>query len=388
MTELDRASLDRILPSTPGPANWEDVLRRSDARRGTRRRRLVALAAAGLVIVVGTASAIGGVREFFFTPGVNSKIAYIQNPRPGAGGDKELWVMNADGSEPKRLSRIASYGRPAWSPDETKIAFVRGLRAIYVVNVDGSGQRRLAGAAGHATARPPVWSPDGRKIAFAMNRPGRYADIYVISPDGNGLRNLTRTPEIEGFPAWSPDGRRIAFWRFGDDWPNNEIYVMNADGSGQRRLWRDTSGFVWFRPTPAWSPDGRKLVFSAGARVYVMNADGSELRKITRGVFPEWSPDGRKIAFIYDPRFTSGTTGSGRTPSSIHVMNADGSGRRKLGARPNPDNPLAWSPDGRKIAFVGDHEIWVVNADGSGLHPLTRTRRANWEPSWSPGRQR
>ena len=221
-----------------------------------------------------------------------------------------------------------------------------------------------------------------------MNRPGRYADIYVISPDGSGLRNLTRTPEIEGFPAWSPDGRQIAFWKFGDEWPNNEIWVMNADGSGQRRLWRDSSTFVWFRPSPAWSPDGRNIVFSAGAQVYVMNADGSELRNLTRGVFPEWSPDGRKIAFIYDPRFTSGTTGSDRTPSSIYVMNADGSGRRRLGARPNPDNVLAWSPDGRKIAFVRDHEIWVVNVDGSGLRRLTRTRRANWEPSWSPGRQR
>ena len=81
-----------------------------------RRGSLAFAAAALIVVVVGTASAIGGVRDFFFTPGVNSKIAYIQNPRPGAGGDKELWVMSADGSEPKRLSRIASYGRPAWSP--------------------------------------------------------------------------------------------------------------------------------------------------------------------------------------------------------------------------------------------------------------------------------
>ena len=350
-----------------------------------RRGSLALVAVALIVVLVGTASAIGGVRDFFFTPGVNSKIAYIQNPRSGSRGDKELWVMNADGSEPKRLSRIACCGPLAWAPDETKIAFVRGLRAIYVVSADGSSERRLVRAAGHANARHPVWSPDGRKIAFVKNRPGRYADIYVMSADGSGLRNLTQTPEIEGSPAWSPDGRKIAFWRLGDHATTGEVYVMNADGSGQRSLSRNTSSvFASYWSALSWSPDGRKIAFSAQVEhlglerveVFVMNADGSGLRNLARGVFPAWSPDGRRIAFLY-----------GRTPSAIYVMNADGSRRRKLGARPNPDSAPAWSPDGRKIAFVArtDSQIWVVNADGSGLRRLTRTPRANWEPSWSPG---
>jgi Tol biopolymer transport system component len=73
--------------------------------------------------------------------------------------DKELWVMDADGSDGRRLSRIAGWGPPAWSPDGTTIAFVRDTRAIYVVNVDGSGQRRLRSKTFDGRS-----SPDGRRF--------------------------------------------------------------------------------------------------------------------------------------------------------------------------------------------------------------------------------
>jgi Tol biopolymer transport system component len=123
---------------------------------------------------------------------------------------------------------------------------------------------------------------------------------------------------------------------------NLEIYVMNADGSEQRRLTRNPANEAWF----AWSPDGRKIAFD-GQRggysdVYVMNADGSGQRLLTqRGAQPRWSPDGRKIAFRSSREGTS----------EIYVMSADGSDQRRLtrtaddGARVTYH--VAWSP-GRK----------------------------------------
>ena len=140
VTELDRDSLDRILPRAPGPADWDDVLRRSGARRGRRRAGLVALVVAALV-VAGTASALATVRAFFLGTGVNSKIAFMHNTRKNCC-PHELWIMNADGSKPQRVARDveSSY---SWSPDRRLFAYSRIRRGhghdIYVVRADGSG---------------------------------------------------------------------------------------------------------------------------------------------------------------------------------------------------------------------------------------------------------
>ncbi len=134
--------------------------------------------------------------------------------------------MNADGSGVRRLTHGAS-GSPAWSPDGRRIAFRGDKSDIYVVDVDGSGQRRLAQSAGD-----PVWSPDGRRIAFER-RFARGAEIHVMNADGSGQRRLTRSAGLG--VDWSPDGRKIAFVSDRDG-GRGQIFVMNADGSGQRRL--------------------------------------------------------------------------------------------------------------------------------------------------------
>ena len=116
------------------------------------------------------------------------------------------------------------------------------------MNADGSRQRRLM-----RRGRQPLWSPDGRRLAFTRGQGG--GSVYVVNADGSGERNLTRGP-VRDF-AWSPDGRKIAFDSVRDG--NSEIYVVNADGSGQRRLTRNAGA----RPRSAWSPDGRKIAFAA-----------------------------------------------------------------------------------------------------------------------------
>ncbi len=130
------------------------------------------------------------------------------------------------------------------------------------MNADGSGLRRLT--RGPAWDGGPAWSPDGRKIAFTRTIPpgegsGPWqSDVYVINVDGSGERNLTGDGVSSG-PVWSPDGQKIAFTSWRDGKPG--IYVMNADGSGRRRLMRNGGGL------PSWSPDGRKIAFvRAGGR--------------------------------------------------------------------------------------------------------------------------
>jgi Tol biopolymer transport system component len=287
-------------------------------------------------------------------------------------GTKEIYVVNADGSGQRRLTRDArSFATPAWSPDGRKIAFDSVRNGVYVVNADGSSWLRLARNGG-----APAWSPDGRKIAFVSG-----SKIYLMNADGSEHLALTKPQTAGRKLAWSPDGRRLSFLGPGGcgQFCFN-LYVVNRDGSGLRNLtWKlATGGGAGTSPAsdPAWSPDGRKLAFvrlnaGLGDPIYVVNADGSGLRNLTPkpvGAYaaPAWSPDGRRIAFV------SERDGN----SEVYVMNADGSGQRNLTRNPAYDADPAWSPDGRKIAFAtnrdGSYGVYVMNADGSGQRKLTQ----------------
>jgi Tol biopolymer transport system component len=247
------------------------------------------------------------------------------------GGTTGVYTVNADGSGQRRLARN---GRaPAWSPDGRTIAFLSDSK-IYLMNADGSEHRPLTRPL-TAGKRSLAWSPDGRKLAFLNDEDCRHQfcfNLYVVGSDGSGLRNLTSklAAARSGFgagppasdPAWSPDGRTLAFVRRN---AGHGVYVAKADGSGLRNL---TPKPVGTYAAPAWSPDGRKLAFvsdrDGNSEVYVMNADGSGQRNLTRNpaydADPAWSPDGRKIAFASNRDGNSG----------VYVMNADGSGQRRL----------------------------------------------------------
>jgi Tol biopolymer transport system component/formylglycine-generating enzyme required for sulfatase activity/DNA-directed RNA polymerase subunit RPC12/RpoP len=216
------------------------------------------------------------------------------------------------------------------------------------------------------------------KIAFASDRDGNY-EVYIMNEDGNGVRRLTNNTDVDAFPSWSPDGKKIAFESRRDG--NPEIYVMNSNGTEQRNL---TNSTPWDQ-FPSWSPDGQNIVFHSlrdeNHEIYTMNSDGSELKRLTdnstHDMCPLWSPDGKKIAFIAQRDGNH----------EIYIMNSDGSEQTRLTNNPARDTGPAWSPDGKKITFTsnrdGNYEIYVMGADGSDQKRLTNNPASDGNPSWS-----
>ncbi len=268
-----------------------------------------------------------------------SKIAFRgynhQGSSSGGGANYDTYVMNSDGTgvtnlttSPEDVNSGFSQVDAQWSPDGSMIAY-EGDDGLYVMNADGSDQRKLADGG------PPAWSPDGSRIVFSMGA-DHGADLWTIHPDGSGLAQLTQSPKWDELATWSPDGSRIAFLR------GNAIYVVNQDGTGLSVL-AYIKGVDPFQPQ--WSPDGTRLVFEAEVPVsrdmrannernfdiYSVNADGTDLAAIAHDPnldenWPVWSPDGTLIAFGATDNLGPLNDGTW----DLYVMRPDGSGTRQL----------------------------------------------------------
>lgn len=283
-------------------------------------------------------------------------------PAPAASGEAgvngrivpaSVFVINVDGSGARTLTNraLAFDAHPAWSPDGTRIAFestVDGRRAIWMMQADGQGLRRLTDLGGVATETAPAWSPRGDRIAFATDRDGN-SEIYVVGSDGSGSRRLTDSPANDGVPSWSPDGARLAFVSDRDGSPG--IWAMGADGSSPVRL---VPGPADPGSKPAWTPDGRSVAFASdrdGGNLEIFLADtaagAGPPTKLIAGPGldgePAWSADGSRLAFASD------RDGS----PQIYVANRDGSNVVKVTTRARSYTP-AWAPDGRQLAYIYD----------------------------------
>jgi len=310
-----------------------------------------------------------------FHPAQNPWLEHVRLEPSG-----EIWVMDADGAHQTRLT-TAGDGIQDWngvpSPDGSKIAFTRlrqGDRPpvdipddadVWVMAADGTGARPIAAFEGWQWL--PHWSPDGAWIVYTdESEGGPWATDSGPSMEGSG--GILGTSFLTGQPV--PDRRPADIWK------------IRADGSGAPIQLTDAIGDD---RAATYSPDGRKLAFDATRdednEIYVMDADGSNQRRLTHGSGWDWgaawSPDGEWIAFNSNP---SGDF-------EIYVMAADGSGVRQLTNRRGFDAAPSWSPDGTRLAFwhidVGprgepQREIWSMSAiDGGDLENLSLTPRAS-----------
>jgi Tol biopolymer transport system component len=316
----------------------------------------------------------------------------------------ELVVVGADGNGRRLLTRGRRFTydlNPAWSPDGAWVAFTRGHAEtvqtdVMVVRRDGSGLRRLTQPrSGLSPYDSPAWSRDGRTVIYARGSSDRDHDLFTVAPGGGAVRRLTDNVVRDSYPSWSPDGSLIAFVRTLASGPpqrvryNEELFVMRADGTGQRRLTR----YRFEDLMPSWSPDGTRIVFArrvhgALTAVYTIRPDGTNLRRVAQAPAgfhsdPAWSPDGRRIAF---------TAGNGlEFGGELYVMDADGSHVRRLARVAEVVWSPQWSPDGRLLAVNGlnscgrgceTNAVYVLGSDGRNVRKVVEggSRSLAWSP--------
>ena len=218
--------------------------------------------------------------------GDGAKIAFQSCCRKGRW---QIWVMSSTGAGRVNVSNnTTSDTHPAFSPDGTRIAFVRSGQ-IWVMSAGGSSQTRLTTPSGYADDGPS-WSPDGTKIAFQRCCVGTLGggayQVFAVNPAGGGETNVSGTwgATSDFQPDWSPDGRKIVFGRY-DGTVDDRIWAMDANGANQTKLNSDANG-----GRPRYAPDGTKIVFEQGGNISTMTSTGASLTVITAGFEPAWQP--------------------------------------------------------------------------------------------------
>jgi Tol biopolymer transport system component len=335
-------------------------------------------------------SACGAV---FFAGGVS--LAGAGSGLGASGPQQRIFSIGVDGAD--RVSLSGNVGSlsdegAVLSPDASKISFLRGPDR-WVMNADGSGQRRLFSAPDGTSLDAAAWSPDGTRIAIEV-WPGcgyRSAPVNTCGPiDGSStIVNLDGTV-VGGaglHPVWSPDGKRIA-----SDWGgvcgDEACYVaVVSDGDdlgepGHRRTRLDPrvrlpadvclqhplwSGGWIAASTTTCDPD---YYFDSPSTLYVFRVSGANVRRVRAlpGVeASRWSPDGSRLAFKHG--------------SSLLLARGDGSHGRRFATHVPNSSIVGWSPNGRSLAFVVASRLFIARGDGTGARPIAQTSgSAVWSP--------
>jgi Tol biopolymer transport system component len=268
------------------------------------------------------------------------KIIFVR-PDPVIVGSAEAIHLSAD-PVGGGINAVEDPGRRYHATADAK------MNLLAVMNSDGSGITDL-----HINGYDPSVAPDGSKIAFCSLRDDQYSQIYVANADGTGEKRITKITSGDSCgPVWSHDGKRIAFYSFALTHPsrNPAIWIMDPDGSNMKKI-------VEHGMSASWSPDDRQMVFASNRdgkfQIYAMNADGTNVRRLTNNraeeSAPAWSPNGQDILFVSDR--------DGEHPA-LFTMAPDGSGQQRLVFSKRQDFCFpAWSLDGQTIAFTSLNRV-------------------------------
>lgn len=264
---------------------------------------------------------------------------------------------------------------------------------IALINTDGSSRRWVTydyPVSEIGIYDEPTWSPDGHWVAFTLGFMDEGDDeIYMINVNGSDMQQITYDDLGSNFLAWSPNGQEIAFTA-------PELTILNLSNGGARRIGeslQDTSGL-------AWSPDGRQIAVRAaiedgGYFLYLIDASGENLSQITDFEVGSgrisWSPDGQQIAY----RSAEGC-------GDICILELEDGTHRCLTSTAGAERDPAWSPDGRFIAFLATQEytlcwdqvtgepiipgwqVSIMDVDGLGITTITDNTEIYYGLAWSP----
>ncbi len=378
----------------------------------------------------------------------NSSAALDGSNGGNLNGTSNIWIINADGTGSDPLTELTALGadsfEPHWSPDNSKIAYLssraldgsdaanpNGTENIWVMNADGSNPAPLTQlTADGADASIPEWSPDGSQIIFDSSAALNGSDaananftrnIWMMNADGSNrapLTQLTADQADAAFPQLSPDAAQILFLSSraltGSDAPNTNnvvnVWVMDANGSNPSPLTQMTAQFV-INNNARWSPDGMQIAFHSNrdlnpandalnangtGNIWVMDADSGNPLALTNltadnaeNFRPQWSPDGSQLTFVSQAAFDGSDAANINNGQNIWVMDSDGQNAVPL----TPYTILnletlepEFSPDGSQIAFSSEGaadgsnatspssspNIFIMDADGGNRSALTQ----------------
>jgi len=334
--------------------------------------------------------------------GDSNPITPPPTPFPGTGAIQVAtrttgWNLDADGY---RMT-VDGAGRASLAPNGSKTVFgiVVGSRTIDLTGLDSNCVETAAGPLTVEVTLGGVVSAafnvacafsrfTGELLLFARAPSGK-SELFITDVTGERRLQLTDAGLGPGEPRISPDGTGLAFPQKDAGTDQQDLFMMNADGTGLTNVTQDVDRFDGW---PAWSPDGSRLVFQSQSYadlsdwgVFVVNVDGTGLTRVAGGVpggeqaaWPDWSPDGSRILYHSD---VAGTL-------DIWSVAPDGTGPLQLTGGEGVDECARWSRDGSRILFdsnrSGDYEMYIMNADGSGVTRLTDRAGFDTCGIWSP----
>ena len=273
----------------------------------------------------------------------STRIVFVSESGDATNRSKRLAIMDQDGA---RLEYLTPPGglvlRPSFSPVRPEITYLSyedSLPKVYLYNIDTRQQEVLGQFPGMSFS--PRFSPDGQQVAFSISQRGQ-SDIYVMDLRNRSQRQLTTHPSIDTSPSYSPDGRRIVFESERSGEGDQQLYIMNSDGSNVRRISFGDGRYA----APVWSPDGEWIAFTkisgGNFSVGVMRTNGTDERILSSGFLvegPSWAPNGRMITY-YKQEPQVGNSGG---DASVYVVDIFGNPERRLPTQGGASDP-AWSP--------------------------------------------